>query len=243
MAEDRKPYTPEEDELIYNSFYDLSKRKELPEKLGRSSAAISFRFYRYILPNHGIKDPKDYYEKMGVAVPSSPYTHGKPRVQRPIPAPAEPHTEEPFAPIEDDHILEGLRNFPDQIQELNNKVEDVDRRMSDLESAMNFYLKEFAVGVTNIGRMMEGRETALSQFKKLQEENVDLKNKLKEARDEAEWNLGEMRRIYGELDFWLGRFMKLSSVDKVATLGDFIPRIKATFDQFGTLVKLASDQT
>lgn len=58
----RKPYRPEDDQLILENWWDRSTRKKIAKKLGRSESAVNQRLY-HLLKQKGI-DPDDYREKM-----------------------------------------------------------------------------------------------------------------------------------------------------------------------------------
>jgi hypothetical protein len=59
----RRLYTEEEDRLIYENFYNLDKRMALAKELDRTPGALSLRFYKTILPKHGLT-AGDYYAQM-----------------------------------------------------------------------------------------------------------------------------------------------------------------------------------
>jgi len=48
----------------------------------------------------------------------------------------------------------------------------------------------------------------------------------------------ELRKTYQEIDFWLGEFLKLRKIEKVASLSDLIPRLKYSYDRFGVLLNI-----
>lgn len=225
---ERKHYTEEEDKIIFDNYYDPEKRKKLPEMLNRTSGGISFHFYKNVLPKKGLS-PKEYYELKN----------------------AEHNIEDNSETVEeeqidiqkktmDDNLLDVLHQIPEKHNELDRKVKEIEDRFSAMENSVDFYLKQFVSGVTGIAEMMNGREAALSEYERLKAENEQLENKVKELQDELDAQAAEFRRIYDELDFWLGRFMKLSSVDKIASLADFLPKLKLSIDKYGNLVKVQS---
>lgn len=82
----------------------------------------------------------------------------------------------------------------------------------------------------------------------LKTENAELKdrynainNKLKRAINETLEIQDQYQKIYKEMDYWLGQFLRMGSVEKVSSLEDFIPRIKTVVDKFGNVIKITKE--
>jgi len=102
--------------------------------------------------------------------------------------------------------------------------------------------KQFVSWLENIAHMFSANKSELNMQEILQE-NQDLKRRIegleKESQSLKEKLIQEKEhysKIYNELDFWLGQFLKLSSLEKVTSLQDFIPRLKAVVDKWGTII-------
>jgi hypothetical protein len=226
----RRPYTEEEDQIIFENYYDPELRAKLPDKIDRSINSINFRFYKTILPSKGITST-EYYTMMGVEPP-------RPFHRRKEEPPAETQTieEKPKEKLEDYMIT------------LADRIANIENKISGIEESIALRMNRFSLDIANAAKkitkapddveQLKNEKEVYAQYEWLKDENRRLTTSLTAMNT----RLIEMEAAYNEMGFWLGKFMRLGSIDKVASLADFLPRMKATFDKFGTLVKVTGGE-
>ncbi|MDD2630234.1 MAG: hypothetical protein PHV61_08780 [Limnochordia bacterium] len=141
-----------------------------------------------------------------------------------------------------DDLLEALQEFPSRSFELDQRIKVLEAEMASLNSTVKQLLGEFTRGLANVCNLFHNRAQVLNEFDKLKEENQLLREKLMvlEARNNDEKQ--ELRRVYSEIDFWLGEFMQLRKPEKVASLGEIMPRLKSSYERFGALLDMQEDR-
>ena len=110
-----------------------------------------------------------------------------------------------------------------------------------LREKMEFVLEELGTGIQRTGGIISEHKAEFTTFQKLKEENHRLREQLGELEEQMEREKQELRKTYQEVDFWLGEFLKLRKIEKVASLSDFIPKLKYSYDRFGVLLNIARD--
>jgi hypothetical protein len=84
--------------------------------------------------------------------------------------------------------------------------------------------------------------SALIQEKnRLQSDFALLKMQYEAAKAQLEDEKEISRKILEELNFYLGQFFGLSSVEKLASLRDFLPKIKTVVDKYGTVIEVVRE--
>lgn len=100
--------------------------------------------------------------------------------------------------------------------------EDIQTSMADKLEEMEDELSGIASNVSKIESMLS---THISSSHETEDNLVTIYN---EYRQQLENN----RKMYKELDYWLGKFFNLNNMEKVSTLGDFLPRIKNIIESY-----------
>jgi len=138
----------------------------------------------------------------------------------------------------DDDILEILREFPQQVRAIENRLSDLEKENQLLRENLEFVLQEVAEGLKNTGGFLSEQRTHFTAFQQLKQEKQALEQELEALRTKMEEEKRELRKTYQEIDFWLGEFLKLRKIEKVASLSDLIPRLKYSYDRFGVLLNI-----
>jgi hypothetical protein len=73
------------------------------------------------------------------------------------------------------------------------------------------------------------------------EENTKLSNEVQALRKQLLEEKERHDRTYKELDRLLNQFFGLTSIEKLASLKDFLPRIKMIVDKYGTVIGFAQE--
>jgi len=124
-------------------------------------------------------------------------------------------------------------------------LDDLQEKIFKLEGALKASNEQFTAWLENALYLFKENKpnTNLLRVSSLVKENNLLKEKNQELSQEVDrlesMLISEKERyekVYKELDFWLGQFMKLSSVEKITSLGDFVPRLKTIVDKYGTVI-------
>lgn len=82
----------------------------------------------------------------------------------------------------------------------------------------------------------------------LMEDNIALKEKVRSLEskiEELQLTLQKEREMfqnnYKELDHWLNEYFNLTSIEKLASLKDFLPKVKTVVDKYGTVIGLIKE--
>lgn len=145
--------------------------------------------------------------------------------------PLKPRTSVPRSQAEfsvDPKLLEAFQGLPEYMQELNQKIRTMEKRLQDPDPAVILKaLAGLATGFYNqdekdaeLGRLKAENEELRAANEKLQE---DLE-RLKEAYDDA---LG----IYD-------MFTNMASISQIMSLGDFKQQMKTTLDKWGNVLDI-----
>ncbi|NLV91436.1 MAG: DUF342 domain-containing protein [Firmicutes bacterium] len=141
----------------------------------------------------------------------------------------------------DEDIFEALKRFPRQLRRLTSRMDQLELDYQMLREKMEFVLEELGTGIQRTGGIISEHKAEFTTFQKLKEENHRLREQLGELEEQMEREKQELRKTYQEVDFWLGEFLKLRKIEKVASLSDFIPKLKYSYDRFGVLLNIARD--
>lgn len=114
------------------------------------------------------------------------------------------------------------------------RVERIEKTLEVIHEEFTQHRKAFGRWLVGIGEAYEKGITDISlndllgRLEQLKEENARLQLELDRK---TEHYHETMRR----LSFWLHQFMGMSSVQKIASLEDFIPRLRAVIDRYGVV--------
>jgi hypothetical protein len=204
--EKRIRFSKEEDAYILANWKNAKMRDEMAKKLGRPKNSLAIRYYRIMAKQKNLT-PENAFE------------------------------------------IEVVKEPEEKVIELETKLIDTDERFYKIETDLKI-LNEHLAGrenrfknwLDNMRYFYDVDESILN-IPLLVKENGDLKRKnndLYQKIDDIETAFREEKtnyeRVYAELDFWLGQFFKLSNIEKVATLQDFIPQLKMIVDKYGTVL-------
>lgn len=139
---------------------------------------------------------------------------------------------------ESEDFLDALRRFPRQAAGLNHRMAALEHDMQYLKNNIQFVLDHLAKGLANVGRFLTDQKQDFTAFEQLKRENQQLRNEIAQLRQKIESDKQELRKVYNEIDFWLGEFMEMRKVEKVANLGELIPKLKYSYDKFGVLLDI-----
>jgi hypothetical protein len=137
-----------------------------------------------------------------------------------------------------DDFLDVLKRFPRQAGALSHRMDAIEDDMKYVKSSLQFTLEHLAQGLNNVAQYLVGQEQDFTVFEKVRQENQDLRNELAELKQRMESEKKELRKVYNELEFWLGEFLEMRKIEKVANLGDLIPKLKYSYDRFGVLLQI-----
>lgn len=152
----------------------------------------------------------------------------------------EPAQMQETAPVfqADDDILEILKDFPQKVRSIENRLNDLEKANQLLRENIEFVLEEVAAGLKNTGGFLAEQKQHFTAFEQLKQEKQALEQELQALRAKMEEEKRELRKTYQEIDFWLGEFLKLRKIEKVASLSDLIPKLKYSYDRFGVLLDI-----
>ena len=138
-------------------------------------------------------------------------------------------------------FLDVLRRFPRQAEALSHRKDDIERDMQYIKGSLQFSLEHLAQGLQNVANYLVGQEQDFTAFEKIRQENQALRSELAELRQRMENEKKELRKVYRELEFWLGEFLEMRKIEKVANLGELIPKLKYSYDRFGVLLQIEKE--
>ncbi len=212
--------------------------EELQQKLGDSftSAALKLRFYRLI--------KRLQYEETDLL------NIGKELLGEATPSPAakiQAVKSEKTTFVKDNSIIktEEIQNknqdnlFFFQLSSLPNTIQNIEERISEVEEKQRHQLdlRGFIEHLLAVERDLKREDKLMEEIQRLIDENESLKNMMDKERERLKKREEELSSLFKMLDTMLSDFMRLESVSKLASLGDFMHRLEITVDQFGNVLK------
>jgi hypothetical protein len=215
--------------------------EELQQKLGSlyTPAALKLRFYRLIKrfqydEAHLLKIGKELLGEVHSAKPSS-----KARAINP---------ENNLNPVINSNILVDVTNMPSQIQDnsifyqlsaLPNSIHNLEARLIEIEQNQRHQLdlRGFIEHLLAVERDIKREDKLMEEIQRLIDENEQMKRLLEREMERLKKREDELSNVFKMLDTMLSDFMRLESVSKLASLGDFMHRLEITVDQFGNVLK------
>ncbi len=223
---------------------------ELQAKLGNpfTPAALKLRFYRLIkrmqyqdedlvrIGNQvlGRVSEPSYVAEVNSFKRAPETIEVKPSIATEL-KPANLFTENSFAAVTNP----GDNNFFHQLSALPMAISDYERRIKKLEEAQHHQLdlRGFIEHLLAVERDLKREDKLMEEIQQLMEENSKLQNVVEKEQERLKKRESELAEVYKMLDTILSEFMRLESVSKLASLGDFMHRLEITVDQFGNVLK------
>ena len=100
----------------------------------------------------------------------------------------------------------------------------------DIESTLSDKLEELEDEISNIHKKISNIEQIVTRNEIVN--TVDSENKLVAIYEEYRIQVEKNKKMYTELDYWLGQFFKLNNLEKLSTLGDFLPKIRSIIEEY-----------
>lgn len=127
------------------------------------------------------------------------------------------------------HQLSSLPETIINMEERLNKVESHQRHQLDLRGFVEHLLA--------VERDLKREDKLMEEIQRLMDENEKLQVLVKKEQEKIKKREMELADVYKMLDTMLSDFMRLESVSKLASLGDFMHRLEISVDQFGNVLK------
>lgn len=149
--------------------------------------------------------------------------------------PAPPVTEKPTGTeesSEEGSFLYQLSSLPETIKRLEERVariEENQRHQLDLRGFIEHLLA--------VERDIKREDKLMEEIQRLMDENQIIRSAAEKERERLKKREEELSEVYRMLETMLSDFMRLESVSKLASLGDFMHRLEITVDQFGNVLK------
>ena len=167
----------------------------------------------------------------------------------PLPPDAEPTVEKPAeqetglaaeVPVEQEpeDFLKALKEFPMQANQLSHRMDAVENDVKYVKGNIQFALENLAKGLQHLAGYLTEQDQDFDAFETIKRENQMLRDEVAELKQRTEREKKELRQVYSELEFWLSEFMEMRKIEKVANLGELIPKLKYSYDRFGVLLHI-----
>jgi len=129
--------------------------------------------------------------------------------------------------------------FFHQLSSLPESISMMEERLSKVESHQRHQLdlRGFIEHLLAVERDLKREDKMMEEIQRLIDENEKLQELLKREQERIKKRETELADVYKMLDTMLSDFMRLESVSKLASLGDFMHRLEITVDQFGNVLK------
>ena len=217
MKVQKRRWSDDELALLREAYADPEQRAVLPEVLGRSLGSIRDKVYRLRKAANG-------------------NTNG--RVNRKMQESNEVGREAPFPGVEE--LKAEFDQLKRQMEELRNEFAGVKYAFEELADELQAHMKSFGHWLIEIGeayvygvRPVSVRDV-MAENRKLQFE-MEAIRKIVKRQEEL---IAEQLR---ELELLVEQFTHLSSMAKIASLGDFIPRLRTVVSRFGEVLQATID--
>ena len=141
------------------------------------------------------------------------------------------HTE-PDSQTEDQSFFYELSSMPEMTKNLLERVnhlEELQRRQLDLRGFIEHLLA--------VERDIKREDKLVEEIQRLMDDNESIQRSADKEKDRLKKREDELAEVYQILNTLLSEFMRLESVSKLASLGDFMHRLEITVDQFGNVMR------
>ncbi|HBF38038.1 MAG TPA: hypothetical protein DDW50_12020 [Firmicutes bacterium] len=211
--------------------------EELQNKLGPefTPAALKLRFYRLV-------KTMQYSEadllKMGhellnkrekVSISADKPHNMEPKVSQEQPAKTSGGQQ---TTTEDQSFFYQISSLPETVRSIGERlgfIEEQQRHQLDL--------KGFIEHLLAVERDLKREDKLMEEIQRLVLENDNVSAMMEKEHERLKNREQELSTVYNILETMLGDFMRLESVSKLASLGDFMHRLEITVDQFGNVLK------
>jgi hypothetical protein len=133
----------------------------------------------------------------------------------------------------------GDQSFFYQISSLPETVRHIGDRLGLIEEQQRHQLdlKGFIEHLLAVERDLKREDKLMEEIQRLMSENDNIRLQMEKDQGRLKKREQELADVYKILETMLGDFMRLESVSKLASLGDFMHRLEITVDQFGNVLK------
>jgi hypothetical protein len=148
--------------------------------------------------------------------------------------------------IKNDAVPEVLKNNQSQdnsifyqLSALPDSIEHLEKRLFEVEQNQRHQLdlRGFIEHLLAVERDIKREDKLMEELQRLMDENEHLKSMLTKELERLKKREDELAGVFKMLDTMLSDFMRLESVSKLASLGDFMHRLEITVDQFGNVLQ------
>lgn len=125
-----------------------------------------------------------------------------------------------------------ISSLPETIRGLEERLvrlEDQQRRQLDLRGFIEHLLA--------VERDIKREDKLVEEIQRLLDDNETIRRMMEKEKDRLKKREDELGDVYQILNSLLSDFMRLESVSKLASLGDFMHRLEITVDQFGNVMR------
>ena len=123
----------------------------------------------------------------------------------------------------DQSVIQGVQE--------NSKADNKDFLVLQLENLITLIKQKEPVNI----------QVLLQENLVLKSKVASLETKLNEVQSTLKSEREAYQKTYNELDYWLNQYFNLTSIEKLASLKDFLPRVKTVVDKYGTVVGLVKE--
>jgi hypothetical protein len=126
-----------------------------------------------------------------------------------------------------------------QLSSLPNTIRIMEDKINGLEEKQRHQLdlRGFIEHLLAVERDLKREDKLLEEIQHLMDENESIRGLAEKERERLKKREEELAEVYKILETMLSDFMRLESVSKLASLGDFMHRLEITVDQFGNVLK------
>ncbi len=126
-----------------------------------------------------------------------------------------------------------------QLSSLPNMIRIIEERLATIETKQRHQLdlRGFIEHLLAVERDLKKEDKLLEEIQRLMDENENIRSLAEKDRERLKKREEELTEVYKILETMLSDFMRLESVSKLASLGDFMHRLEITVDQFGNVLK------
>jgi hypothetical protein len=126
-----------------------------------------------------------------------------------------------------------------QISSLPETIRGLEERLVRLETQQRrqLDLRGFIEHLLAVERDIKREDKLVEEIQRLMDDNETIRRMMEKEKDRLKKREDELGEVYQILNTLLSDFMRLESVSKLASLGDFMHRLEITVDQFGNVMR------
>lgn len=126
-----------------------------------------------------------------------------------------------------------------QISSLPETIRNLEGRLARLEEQQRrqLDLRGFIEHLLAVERDIKREDKLMEEIQRLMDDNETIRRMMEKEKDRLKKREDELGEVYQILNTLLSDFMRLESVSKLASLGDFMHRLEITVDQFGNVMR------